>query len=85
MAGLDPSVYQSGQHDGHSRITKRGIMHLRRIIWLRIEDGLPFKKAVLVTAHKLTRISFVLLTRKHTPLALTNSFLKSAGRRYCAG
>jgi transposase len=82
MAGLDPSVYQSGQYDGHSRITKRGNRHLRRVIWLmtirviqfndlfksyyrkRIEDGLPFKKAVLATAHKLIRIIFVLLTRR---------------------
>jgi hypothetical protein len=30
----------------------------------RIEDGLPFKKAVLATAHKLIRIIFALLTRK---------------------
>jgi len=61
---LDPSAYQSGQYDETSRITKQGIMHLRRVIWLmtirviqindlfksyyrkRIEDGLPFKKAV---------------------------------------
>lgn len=68
MAGLDPSVYQSGKYEGHSRITKRGNRHLRRVIWLmtilviqfnylfksyyrkRIEDGLPFKKAVLATA-----------------------------------
>jgi transposase len=82
MAGLDPSVYQSGQHDGHGRITKRGNRHLRRVIWLmtirviqfndlfksyyrkRVEDGLPFKKAVLATAHKLIRIIFVLLTRR---------------------
>jgi len=82
MAGLDPSVSQSGKYEGHSRITKRGNRHLRRVIWLmtirviqfndlfksyyrkRIEDGLPFKKAVLATAHKLIRIIFVLLTRK---------------------
>ena len=82
MAGLDPSVYQSGQYEGSSRITKRGNRHLRRVIWLmtirviqfndlfkgyyrkRIEDGLPFKKAVLATAHKLIRIVFVLLTRQ---------------------
>ncbi len=82
MAGLDPSVYQSGQYEGSSRITKRGNRHLRRVIWLmtiraiqfndlfksyyrkRIEDGLPFKKAVLATAHKLIRVIFVLLTRR---------------------
>lgn len=30
----------------------------------RIEDGLPFEKAVLATAYKLIRIIFVLLTRR---------------------
>ena len=34
MAGLDPAVYQSGQHEGKGRITKRGNRHLRRIIWM---------------------------------------------------
>jgi len=34
MAGLDPAIYQSGKHDGHGRITKRGNRHLRRVIWL---------------------------------------------------
>jgi transposase len=32
FAGLDPSIDQSGQHDGPSRISKRGNRHLRRII-----------------------------------------------------
>ncbi len=82
MAGLDPSVYQSGKYEGHSRITKRGNRHLRRVIWLmatrviqfndtfktyyrkRVEDGLPYKKAVLATAHKLIRIIFALLSRR---------------------
>jgi hypothetical protein len=30
----------------------------------RKQDGLPFKKAVLATAHKLIRIMFVMLSRK---------------------
>jgi transposase len=34
MAGLDPSVYESGQYIGLSKISKRGNRHLRRIIWL---------------------------------------------------
>jgi transposase len=34
MAGLDPAVYQSGQHEGRGRITKRGNRHLQRIIWM---------------------------------------------------
>jgi len=33
-AGIDPTVYQSGQYQGASRISKRGNRHLRRIIWL---------------------------------------------------
>jgi transposase len=34
MAGLDPSVYESGKYVGLSKISKRGNRHLRRIIWL---------------------------------------------------
>jgi transposase len=33
MAGIDPSVYQSGKHEGKGRISKRGNRHLRRVIW----------------------------------------------------
>jgi len=84
MAGLDPSVYQSGKHEGKGRISKRGNRHLRRIIWLmstkviifndffkeyylkRREDGLPYKKAVLATAHKLIRTLFAMLSNKTT-------------------
>ncbi len=82
MAGIDPAIYQSGKHEGHGRITKRGNRHLRRVIWLmtirviqfnqcfqnyykkRIRDGLPFKKAVLATAHKLLRVIFAMLTQR---------------------
>jgi len=34
FAGLDPSINQSGQHEGISRISKRGNRHLRRIIFM---------------------------------------------------
>lgn len=34
FAGLDPSIHQSGQHEGISRISKRGNRHLRRVIFL---------------------------------------------------
>ena len=34
FAGLDPSISQSGQHEGKSRISKRGNRHLRRVIFL---------------------------------------------------
>ena len=82
MAGIDSAIYQSGKHDGHGRITKRGNHHLRRVIWLmtirviqfneyfrnyykkRSSDGLPFKKAVLATAHKLLRVIFAMLTQR---------------------
>ena len=82
MAGIDPSVYQSGKHDGKGKISKRGNCHLRRVIWLmstkvimyndffkeyylkRREDGLPYKKAVLATAHKLIRVIFAMLRNK---------------------
>ena len=81
-SGLDPSTYQSGKHEGASRISKRGNRHLRRVIWLmatkviinntlfrtyfykRRKEGLPYKKAVLATAHKLIRVIFAMLSRK---------------------
>jgi len=82
FAGLDPSIHQSGQYEGISRISKRGNRHLRRVIFLmtlcavrshnifreyflrRKEEGLPPKKAILATAHKLLRVLFAMLTRK---------------------
>jgi transposase len=82
MAGIDPSVYQSGKYEGLGKISKRGNRHLRRIIWMmtvkviqfnitfkqyfhkRIKDGLPYKKAVLATAHKLIRVVFAMLSNK---------------------
>jgi transposase len=82
FAGLDPSIHQSGQYEGTSRLSKRGNRHLRRVIFLmtlcavrsrnvfreyflkRKEEGLPPKKAILATAHKLLRVLFAMLTRK---------------------
>jgi len=82
FAGLDPSIHQSGQYMGMSRLSKRGNRHLRRVIFLmtlcavrshnifreyflkRKEEGLPPKKAILATAHKLLRVLFAMLTRK---------------------
>ncbi len=43
MAGLDPSVYQSGQYVGLSKISKRGNRHLRRIIWLMTVKVIQFE------------------------------------------
>lgn len=34
FAGLDPSIHQSGQYQGQSRISKRGNRHLRRVIFM---------------------------------------------------
>ena len=91
MAGLDPAVYQSGQHEGKGRITKRGNRHLRRIIWLmatrvihysdmfnvyylkRRKEGLPYKMAVLATAHKLIRVIYAMLTQRKTFCPQVNS------------
>lgn len=82
FAGLDPSVHQSGQFEGMSKISKRGNRHLRRVIFLmtscvvrsnnvfrqyflkRKQEGLPPKKAILATAHKLLRVLFAMLTTK---------------------
>ena len=82
FAGLDPSIHQSGQYEGMSRLSKRGNRHLRRVIFLmtlcavrshtifrqyflkRKEEGLPPKKAILATAHKLLRVLFAMLTSK---------------------
>ena len=43
MAGLDPSVYESGQYVGLSKISKRGNRHLRRIIWLMTVKVIQFE------------------------------------------
>src|SRR5512139_218924 len=82
FAGLDPSIHQSGQYEGISRISKRGNRHLRRVIFLmtlcvvrsqnvfreyflkRKAEGLPAKKAILATAHKLLRVLFSMLSSK---------------------
>jgi len=91
MAGLDPAVYQSGNHEGKGRITKRGNRHLRKIIWMmttkviqysdifkvyylkRRKEGLPYKKAVLATAHKLIRVIYAMLTQRTTFCPQVNS------------
>jgi transposase len=42
MAGIDPSVHQSGKYEGLSKISKRGNRHLRRIIWLMAVKVIQF-------------------------------------------
>ena len=82
FAGLDPSIHQSGQYEGVSKISKRGNRHLRRVVFLmtlcvvrsqnifreyflkRKGEGLPAKKALLATAHKLLRVLFTMLSNK---------------------
>jgi len=44
MAGLDPSIYQSGKYVGLSKISKRGNSHLRRIIWLMTVKVIQFEE-----------------------------------------
>jgi transposase len=91
MAGLDPAVYQSGNHEGKGRITKRGNRHLRRVIWMmttrvihysdifkayylkRRKEGLPYKMAVLATAHKLIRVIYAMLIQRTTFCPPVNS------------
>lgn len=81
-AGGNPTVYESGNFKGKSKISKRGNRHLRRVVWLmsinvirhnpifswyferRKRQGLPYKKAVLATAHKLLRIIYALLKHR---------------------
>jgi transposase len=33
-SGFDPTIYQSGNFEGRSRISKRGNRHIRRILWI---------------------------------------------------
>jgi transposase len=42
MAGIDPSVQQSGKYEGLSKISKRGNRHRRRIIWLMAVKAIQF-------------------------------------------
>jgi transposase len=42
MAGINPSVQQSGKYEGLSKISKRGNRHLRRIIWLMAVKAIQF-------------------------------------------
>jgi transposase len=42
MAGIDPSVHQSGKYEGLSKISKRGNRHLRKIIWLMAVKAIQF-------------------------------------------
>jgi len=91
MAGIDPTIYQSGKMDKKGKISKRGNRYLRRIIWLmttkviqfnkrfkqyylkRIKDGLPYKMAVMATAHKLIRVIFAMLSKEILFNAKANS------------
>lgn len=46
-AGLDPTVYQSGEIDGmHLRITKKGNKHLRCLLYLAIQNTLQRENKV---------------------------------------
>jgi transposase len=82
FAGVDPSIHDSGNFHGNSKLSKRGNRHLRRVIYLmtfcavrmegpfkqyflkRKSEGLPFKKALFATAHKLIRVIFTMLQRR---------------------
>jgi len=47
--------------------------YFRRYYEKRIQDGLPFKKAVLTVAHKLLRTLFAMLTQKTSFRCMVNS------------
>ena len=47
MTGLDLAIYQSGQHEGKGRITKRSNRHLRRMIPPVGERFLFFRKRAI--------------------------------------
>ena len=40
--GIDPTVYESGQFKGKSKLSKRGNKHLRRVIWLMAHKVVRF-------------------------------------------
>jgi transposase len=73
-AGIDPSVYQSGEYDGTGKISKRlmTVSVIQHSKWLKAyyqkkrKAGQPYKKAVIGTAHKLIRVIFSMLTHKVT-------------------
>lgn len=44
IAGIDPSVHQSGNYEGLSKISKRGNRHLRRIIWIMAVKVIQFNR-----------------------------------------
>jgi transposase len=78
-SGFDPTIYQSGNFEGRSRISKRGNRHIRRILWIiansvirynevfksyfikKIDNGIPYKKAVISVYHKLIRVIYSLI------------------------
>lgn len=78
-SGFDPTIYQSGNFEGKSRISKRGNRHIRRILWImansvirynevfksyfikKIDNGVPYKKAVISVCHKLIRVIYSLI------------------------
>jgi len=44
MAGIDPTVYQSGKYTGKGVISKRGNRHLRRVIWIMATKVIQFNR-----------------------------------------
>lgn len=52
FSGLDPSIHQSGQYEGGSRISKRGNRHLRRIIFLMTMCSIRSKNALRDYFHR---------------------------------
>lgn len=52
-AGIDPTVYQSGENDGlHLRITKKGNKELRCLLYLAIQNTVQGNNTIAIYYHK---------------------------------
>lgn len=43
-SGFDPTIYQSGNFEGKSRISKRGNRHIRRILWIMANSVIRYNE-----------------------------------------
>jgi transposase len=43
-SGFDPTIYQSGNFEGRSRISKRGNRHIRRILWIMANSVIRYNE-----------------------------------------
>jgi transposase len=43
-SGFDPTIYQSGNFEGKSRISKRGNRHIRRVVWIMANSVIRYNE-----------------------------------------